>query len=72
VKIGSGLISMSEYGLLMLSIALAAGVLGNPLYSVLVMVFLVVNVAAPLVMGRVFNIPVYYGDRKSRTEIRGW
>ncbi|MDD1670961.1 MAG: cation:proton antiporter [Methanomicrobiales archaeon] len=71
VKIGSGLLPMSEYGLLMLSIALAAGVLGNPLYSVLVMVFLVVNVAAPLVTGRVFKIPVYAGDRRSRSEIRG-
>jgi Kef-type K+ transport system membrane component KefB len=72
VKIGSGLISMSEYGLLMLSIALAAGVLGNPLYSVLVLVFLIVNVAAPLVTGRVFKIPVYSGDRGGRSEIRGW
>jgi Na+:H+ antiporter len=72
VKIGSGLITMSEYGLLMLSVGLAAGVLGNSLYSVLIMVFLIVNVAAPLVMGRVFRIPSYYGDRKSRSEIRGW
>jgi Kef-type K+ transport system membrane component KefB len=72
VKIGSGLLSMSEYGLLMLAIALAAGVLGNPLYSVLVLVFLVVNMAAPILMGRVFKIPVYSGDRKSRSEIRGW
>jgi len=72
VKVGSGLIAMSEYGLLMLAIALAAGALGNPLYSVLVMVFLVVNMAAPLVMGRVFKIPVYSGDRGGRSEIRGW
>ena len=72
VKIGSGLISMSEYGLLMLSIALAAGVLGNPLYSVLVLVFLIVNIAAPLVMGKVFRIPVYSGDRGGRSEIKGW
>jgi Kef-type K+ transport system membrane component KefB len=72
VKIGSGLISMSEYGLLMLSIALAAGVLGNPLYSVLVLVFLVLNMAAPLLMGRVFKIPVYSGDRGGRSEIKGW
>ena len=73
VKIGSGLISMSEYGLLMLSVALAAGVLENPLYSVLVVVFLVVNVGAPLVTGRLFKIPTYSGgDRRTRTEIKGW
>jgi Kef-type K+ transport system membrane component KefB len=72
VKVGSGLLSMSEYGLLMLSVGLAAGVLGNPLYSVLVFVFLVVNVAAPMVTGRVFRIPSYYGDRKGRSEIKGW
>jgi Kef-type K+ transport system membrane component KefB len=72
VKIGSGLIAMSEYGLLMLAIALAAGFLGNPLYSVLVMVFLIVNVVAPLVMGRVFRIPSYYGEWKGKSEIRGW
>jgi Kef-type K+ transport system membrane component KefB len=72
VKVGSGLISMSEYGLLMLSVALAAGVLANPLYSVLVVVFLVVNVGAPLVTGRVFRLPSYSGDRKGRSEIKGW
>jgi Kef-type K+ transport system membrane component KefB len=72
VKIGSGLLSMSEYGLLMLSVGLAYGVLENPLYSVLVVVFLLVNVAAPLVTGRVFKIPVYYGDRKGRSDIKGW
>jgi len=73
VKIGSGLLSMSEYGLLMLSAALAAGVLGNPLYSVLVMVFLIVNVGAPLVTGRLFKLPTYGGgDRRTRSEIKGW
>ena len=72
VKVGSGLLSMSEYGLLMLSVGLSAGVLENPLYSVLVFVFLIVNMAAPMVTGRVFRIPSYYGDRKSRSEIRGW
>jgi len=72
VKIGSGLISMSEYGLLMLSIALAAGALANPLYPVLVLVFLVVHMLAPMVTGRMFRIPVYYGDRKGRSEIKGW
>jgi Kef-type K+ transport system membrane component KefB len=72
VKVGSGLLSMSEYGLLMLSVGLAYGVLANPLYSVLVVVFLIVNVAAPLVTGRVFKIPVYYGDRKGRSDIKGW
>jgi Kef-type K+ transport system membrane component KefB len=72
VKVGSGLISMSEYGLLMLSVGLAAGVLANPLYSVLVVVFLIVNVVAPLVTGRFFRIPAYYGDRKGRSEIKGW
>jgi len=73
VKIGSGLISMSEYGLLMLSAALAAGVLANPLYSVLVVVFLIVNVGAPLVTGRLFRLPTYSGgDRRTRSEIKGW
>ena len=72
VKVGSGLLSMSEYGLLMLSAALAAGVLGNPLYSILVVVFIIVNIGAPLVTGRVFRIPSYYGDRKGSSEIKGW
>jgi Na+:H+ antiporter len=72
VKVGSGLLSMSEYGLLMLSVGLSAGVLVNPLYSVLVFVFLIVNMAAPMVTGRVFKIPSYSGDRKGRSEIRGW
>jgi Kef-type K+ transport system membrane component KefB len=72
VKVGSGLISMSEYGLLMLSVGLSYGVLENPLYSVLVVVFLIVNVAAPLVTGRVFRVPSHYGDRKGRPEIKGW
>ncbi len=72
VKAGSGLVSMSETGLLMLSAGLAAGVLANPLYSVLVMVFLLVNLGAPLVTGRIFRIPSYSGDRKGRAEIPGW
>jgi hypothetical protein len=63
---------MSEYGLLMLSVGLSYGVLENPLYSVLVVVFLIVNVAAPLVTGRVFRVPSHYGDRKGRPEIKGW
>jgi len=72
LKVGSGLLSMSEYGLLMLSVALAYGVLANPLYSVLVIVFLIVNMAAPLVTGRVFRMPSPPGDRKGRSEIKGW
>jgi Kef-type K+ transport system membrane component KefB len=72
VKVGSGLLPMSEYGLLMLSVGLAAGVLANPLYSVLVVVFLVVNIGAPLITGRIFRIPSFYGDRKGRSEIKGW
>jgi Kef-type K+ transport system membrane component KefB len=72
LKVGSGLLSMSEYGLLMLSVGLAAGVLTNPLYSVLVVVFLIVNVAAPMVTGRVFRVSSSIGDRKGKSEIRGW
>jgi Kef-type K+ transport system membrane component KefB len=72
LKVGSGLLSMSEYGLLMLSVGLSLGALTGALYSVLVMVFLVVNMVAPLVTGRAFRIPSDHGDRKSRTEIRGW
>ncbi|HMA05425.1 MAG TPA: cation:proton antiporter [Methanomicrobiales archaeon] len=72
VKVGSGLLPMSEYGLLMLSVGLAYGVLANPLYSVLVAVFLIVNVAAPLVTGRVFRLPSYSGGSMGRSEIKGW
>ena len=63
-KITSLLLPMSEYGLLMLSIGVGYGVLTPALYSVLIVVFLLVNILAPILAIRLFRIP-------SRSDRRG-
>ena len=55
LKIGAGLLPMSEYGLLMLGIGLTYLVLDPAMYSVLVVVFLAANILAPLFIGAAFG-----------------
>jgi Kef-type K+ transport system membrane component KefB len=55
VKISSGMLPMSEYGLLMLSLAVTYGVLTQVDYSVFIVIFLIVNVLSPLVITLLFR-----------------
>jgi Kef-type K+ transport system membrane component KefB len=55
VKISSGLLPMSEYGLLMLSLGVSYGVLTQVDYSVFIVIFLMVNVLAPLAITLLFR-----------------
>jgi len=64
VKITSLLLPMSEYGLLMLSIGVDYGVLTTAMYSVLIVVFLLVNILAPMLAIRLFRIPSVRSDRR--------
>jgi Kef-type K+ transport system membrane component KefB len=63
-KITSFLLPMSEYGLLMLSIGVDYGVLTPALYSVLIVVFILVNILAPMLAIRLFRIPSPRSDRR--------
>jgi Kef-type K+ transport system membrane component KefB len=63
-KITSLLLPMSEYGLLMLSIGVEYGVLTTALYSVLIVIFLIVNILAPMLAIRLFQIPSPRSDRR--------
>jgi len=56
LKIGSGLLSMSEYGLLIMSIGIAYKVLDVTFYSVFVIIFLLINIFSPFVVKMVFKI----------------
>ncbi|MDD1651609.1 MAG: cation:proton antiporter [Methanomicrobiales archaeon] len=64
MKITSLLLPMSEYGLLMLSIGVDYGVLTSAMYSVLIVVFLLVNILAPMLAIRLFRIPSVRSDRR--------
>ncbi|MDH7592928.1 MAG: cation:proton antiporter [Methanomicrobiales archaeon] len=55
IKIGAGMLTMSEYGLLMLGIGLSLGALDQDIYSILVVVFLLVNILAPVFMSLAFG-----------------
>lgn len=55
LKISAGLLPMSEYGLLMLGIGITYHVLDSTIYSILVVIFLVMNVLAPILIGMVFG-----------------
>jgi Kef-type K+ transport system membrane component KefB len=55
LKISAGMIPMSEYGLLMLGIGLAYNALDGPIYSLLVVVFLLVSMLGPGIIGLVFG-----------------
>jgi len=55
-KIAAGMLPMSEYGLLMLSLGISYGVLTEADYSVLVVVFLIVNVLTPFAMSALFRV----------------
>ncbi|MDD1674927.1 MAG: cation:proton antiporter, partial [Methanomicrobiales archaeon] len=66
VKIASGMLPMSEYGLLMLSLGVTYGVLTQVDYSVFVVIFLVVNVLSPLAITLLFRgTPVTPHRRRS-------
>ncbi len=54
VRVAAGMAPMSEYGLLMLSLGAASGVLDGTFYSVLVGVFLLGNVLSPFLLNASF------------------
>jgi Kef-type K+ transport system membrane component KefB len=56
VKISVSLLPMSEYGLLMLGIGITFLVLDNTTYSILVVIFLLMNVIAPVLIGALFGV----------------
>ncbi len=55
-KISTSLLPMSEYGLLMLGIGLTSLTLDNQTYSILVVIFLIMNVIAPVLIGILFGV----------------
>lgn len=55
LKVSAGLLPMSEYGLLMLGIGITYKVLDSTIYSILVVIFLLMNVVAPVLIGLVFG-----------------
>jgi Kef-type K+ transport system membrane component KefB len=56
VKISTSLLPMSEYGLLMLGIGITSLVLDRTTYSIFVVIFLILNVIAPVLIGLLFGI----------------
>jgi Kef-type K+ transport systems, membrane components len=66
LKIGISLLPMSEYGLLMLGIGITALVLDSVTYSILVMIFLIMNVITPVLIGLFFGV----NPRRSRAHTR--
>lgn len=66
-KISSGLLPMSEYGLLMLGIGISYTVLDKTNYSMFIVIFLLVNIVAPIIAGIFFGVS---SPRFSRGQIR--
>lgn len=66
-KISSGLLPMSEYGLLMLGIGISYTVLDKTNYSMFIVIFLLVNIVAPIIAGIFFGVS---SPRFSRGRIR--
>jgi Kef-type K+ transport system membrane component KefB len=71
LKIGSGLMSMSEYGLWVLSLGISLQILDTTLYSIFVAIFLIVNVLTPFIIKSIFAMQpsAYY---KKNWEHKGW
>lgn len=63
IKIASGLISMSEYGLWALSLGITYSVIDNHMYSIFVIIFLIVNIFSPFIVKALFKLNNFY--RKS-------
>jgi len=68
LKISAGLLPMSEYGLLMLGIGITSGVMDTATYSILVVIFLVVNVLAPMIIGLIFAIHPQRSQKPQRRD----
>jgi Kef-type K+ transport system membrane component KefB len=56
LKISTGLLPMSEYGLLMLGIGITYQMLDSATYSILVVIFLAMNILAPVIIGLIFGV----------------
>ena len=71
MKIGAGMISMSEYGLLILSLGIGYGVLDQTLYSIFVIIFLAINLLSPFILKLLFGIqPFPYSRTWEKKGIR--
>jgi Kef-type K+ transport system membrane component KefB len=55
LKIGSGMISISEVALIILSMGLTAKVLDKLMYSMMVVSFIVVNILSSIIMNLIFK-----------------
>jgi len=55
LKMGSGMISISEVALIILSMGLSAKVLDELMYSIMVVSFIVVNILSPMIMNLIFK-----------------
>jgi Kef-type K+ transport system membrane component KefB len=66
VKISTSLLPMSEYGLLMLGIGITTLILDSATYSILVVIFLIMNVIAPVLIGLLFGISPQHSRGRSR------
>jgi Kef-type K+ transport system membrane component KefB len=69
-KIASGMMPMSEYGLLMISLGMSYGVLTEALYSTLIVIFLIVNVTAPVATNLLFRVHGVSFSRERRVRSR--
>jgi Kef-type K+ transport system membrane component KefB len=66
VKIGISLLPMSEYGLLMLGIGITSLMLDSQTYSILVVIFLIMNVIAPVLIGLLFGVRPHQSRTRHR------
>lgn len=54
-KISSGMVSVSEMSLIILSVGLASNVLDVSIYSTMIIIFLIVNIMSPFITALIFN-----------------
>ncbi len=66
LKIGSGLISLSEISLIILGIGLAAGVLNTALYSAIIVAFVLINMVSPIITSYIFRNGWVLGRKRFR------
>ncbi|MEM5805257.1 MAG: cation:proton antiporter [Candidatus Aenigmatarchaeota archaeon] len=63
-KFGSGMTSLSEMSLIVLSLGLAAKVLNQALYSMLIVGFVIINILSPLIMNFVLKAELLFKKRR--------
>ncbi len=64
IKIGSGMTSLSEISLIILSIGLSANILDVAMYSIMVVAFLIINMISPILMAIIFKSDIKISYKK--------